>query len=89
MTSVVWASRAPAVSASAVDAPTVDSDRSISAAIDLTWLAASDEALTSVVWASRAPAVIELGGRSTGDRQRPFDIGGQRLDVVGGLRRGR
>ena len=62
VTSVVWASRAPAVIESAVVVPMADSDRWTSAASDLTCLAASDEAATSVVWASRAPAVIELGG---------------------------
>ena len=51
-----WASRAPAVTASAVAVPAIDSERSTSAASDLTWLAASAEAVTSVVCASRAPA---------------------------------
>ena len=38
----------------------MESERSTSAASDLTWLAASAEAVTSVVCASRAPATIEL-----------------------------
>ena len=59
-TSVLWASRAPAVMASAVDVPAIESERSTSAASDLTWLAASADAVTSVVCASRAPATIEL-----------------------------
>ena len=45
--SVLCASRAPEVTASAVEVPAVDSERSISAASDLTWLAAS-RTLTSV-----------------------------------------
>ncbi len=51
----IWAWRAPAVIASAVEVPAIDSERSTSAASDLTWLAASEDAVTSVVWASRAP----------------------------------
>ena len=41
--------------ASAAAEPAIDSDCSTSAASDLTWPAASAEALTSVVCASRAP----------------------------------
>src|SRR5258708_32351944 len=40
----------------------MDSDRSISAANDLTLLAASVEAVTSEVWTSRAPAIIDAAG---------------------------
>ena len=53
---MLCASRAPAVTASAVEVPAIDSERSTSAASDLTWLAASADAVTSVVCASRAPA---------------------------------
>jgi hypothetical protein len=53
-----WASRAPVVTASAVDDPASDSERSTSAVSDLTWFAASEDALTSVFWASRALAVM-------------------------------
>ena len=65
--------------------PAIDSERCTSAASDLTWLAASVEAVTSVLWASRAPAVIDFGGGGAGDRQRALHVGGQRLDLVGGL----
>ena len=54
-----WASRAPAVIASAVAVPAIDSERWTSAESDLTWLAASVDALTSVIWASRAPDRID------------------------------
>src|ERR1700736_5753350 len=37
----------------------MDNVRSTSAANDLTWLAASDDAVTRVVWTSRAPERIE------------------------------
>ena len=43
----------------AVAFPAADKLRSTSAASDLTWLAASAEALTSVDWASRAPVTME------------------------------
>ncbi len=38
----------------------MDNDRSMSTASDLTWLAASLEAVTSVAWASRALVRIEF-----------------------------
>ena len=54
------ASRALFRMEAAVSAPTAVNVRSTSAASDLTWLAASEEAATRVVWASRAPAMIAL-----------------------------
>ena len=45
---MLWASRALAVTDSAVDVPASDRERSTSAASDLTWLAASEDAVTSV-----------------------------------------
>ena len=57
--SAFWASRAPEVIASAVAVPAIDNERSMSAASDLTWSAASVEAATSVFCASRAPAVTD------------------------------
>ena len=87
-TSVVRASRAPAVMNSAVEVPAADSDRCTSSASDLTCSAASDEAVTSVVWASRAPAMIDSAVEVPAVDSDAFDIDGQRLDVVGGLRRG-
>ena len=87
MSSVFWASRAPAVIDSAVAVPAIDSERCTSAASDLTWLAASEDAVTSVLCASRAPAVIDFGGRGAGHRQRALHVGGQRFDLVGGLGR--
>ena len=68
--------------------PPSTSDRSTSAVNDLTWLAASVDAVTSVLWASRAPAMMRFGGGGAGDRQRALDVGGQRLDLVGGIGRG-
>ena len=59
VTSVLCASRAPAVIDSAVAVPAIDSERCTSAVSVLTWLAASEEAVTSVVCTSRAPARIE------------------------------
>ena len=60
MTSVVWASRAPARTEAAVAVPAAVSVRSTSAASDLIWEAASEEADTSVVWASRELVRIEF-----------------------------
>ena len=56
--SEVCASRALLRIEAAVSAPTEVSVRSTSVASDLTWLAASDDALTSVFCASRAQDVI-------------------------------
>src|SRR6185436_7661958 len=56
--SVFCASRAPVVIDSAEALPAIESERSTSAASDLTWLDASVDAVRSVLWASRAPAVI-------------------------------
>ena len=80
-----WASRALVRIDSAVAVPAADSVRSTSAASDLTWLRASAEAATSVLWASRAPARTALGGGGAGGGQRPFDVGGQRHDLAGGI----
>ena len=41
--------------------------------------------MTSVFWASRAPAVIASAVEVPADRQRALDVGGQRLDLVGGI----
>jgi hypothetical protein len=38
--------------------PAIESERSTSAASDLTWVDASADAVRRVLWASRAPAVI-------------------------------
>src|SRR3984957_3114425 len=67
---MVWASRAPAVIDSAVEAPAVvivsavkvpaiDNERWTSAASVLMCSAASEAAVTRVFWASRAPATID------------------------------
>jgi len=85
---VFWASRAPDVIASAVPLPAIESVRCMSAASDLTWLAASADAVTRVFWASRAPDVIDLRGGGSGQRQRTLDVGGKRLDLIGRDARG-
>src|SRR6266851_5759308 len=63
-------------------------EAAVSAASDLTWLAASDDAATSVLCAARA-GDHRTGGRGAGRREGPFDVGGQRFDLGGGLSGGR
>ena len=60
VTSVLWASRAPASMEAAVAEPAAESVRSMSVASDLIWSAASPDAETRVTWASRALVRTEL-----------------------------
>ena len=48
-------------------------------------LGASDEAVTSVLWASRAPAVMASAVAVPAIDSERCDVGGQRLDLVGGV----